>query len=445
MSTVRAFRQADSGVPHQRPPAAIMRSVPRDSTLRSPQFVAVIGMVLFIMFGFGLIVPILPLFAEHFGVGAAAVGLVFTVFAFTRLVGDFAVGTLIDRYGERMVAAVGALIVGLSSTAAGAARTFTQLVVFRGLGGFGSAFFLGAVTAYLLGTAEPEVRGRAMSIFQASVGVGITLGPLVGGILGANSLRRPLYAYGLVAVVTAPICLAVIRKVRVTSAEASGSGELCAEGPPPARRHFPALSKLRPLLKDSAYRAALMASATNFWISQGLFVLVSLVWVNTIRETKGSVGVPLTVFGVASLLVIWHAGSVSDRRGRKAALVPALAGSAVTMFLLGFAHARWDFLAWMVLLGVGSGYLYPGPTSIVADVATEEQRAVAVGGYRMAADVGALIGPAVAGIVAQAVSYTWAFVALAAFILLSFLTAVVARETLPSRVAARSEAASAQV
>jgi len=140
---------------------------------------------------------------------------------------------------------------------------------------------------------------------------------------------------------------------------------------------------------------------------------------------------------------------VSDRRGRKVALVPALAGSAVTLFLLGFAHARWDFLVWMVLLGVGSGYLYPGPTSIVADVASEEQRAVAVGGYRMAADVGALIGPAVAGIVAQAAGYRWAFTALAAFVVLAFLSALVARETLPSRVAARREtsgsAASAQV
>jgi MFS family permease len=171
------------------------------------------------------------------------------------------------------------------------------------------------------------------------------------------------------------------------------------------------------------------------------------VWVKTIHQANGSVGVPLTVFGVASLLVIWHAGSVSDRRGRKTALVPALAGSAVALFLLGFAHAQWDFLAWMVLLGVGAGYLYPGPTSIVADVASEEQRAVAVGGYRMAADGGALVGPAVAGVVAQAAGFGWAFTALAAFVVLAFLSAAVARETLPARVARETSgsAASAQV
>jgi MFS family permease len=166
-----------------------------------------------------------------------------------------------------------------------------------------------------------------------------------------------------------------------------------------------------------------------------LFALVSLVWVGKIHQTKGSVGLPLTVLGIASLLVIWHAGSVSDRRGRKTALVPALGWSAAMLFLLGFSHGRSSFLVLMGLLGLGSGYAYPGPTSIVADVSTEEQRAVAVGGYRMAADVGALVGPAVAGVVAQVASFAWAFAALAAFVALSFLIALVARETLPPRAA----------
>ena len=60
-----------------------------NSPLKSAEFRAVIGVSLLIMFGFGLIVPTLPLFAKRFGVGEAGVGLLLTVFAATRLAADF--------------------------------------------------------------------------------------------------------------------------------------------------------------------------------------------------------------------------------------------------------------------------------------------------------------------------------------------------------------------
>src|SRR5918996_4727920 len=108
-----------------------------NSPLKSAEFRAVIAVSLLIMFGFGLIVPTLPLFAKRFGVGEAGVGLLLTVFAATRLAADFVAGNLIDRYGERTMAAAGAAIVGLSSVLAGAAPNYPSLVVLRGLGGVG--------------------------------------------------------------------------------------------------------------------------------------------------------------------------------------------------------------------------------------------------------------------------------------------------------------------
>src|ERR671923_2411079 len=104
---------------------------------------AVLGMALIVMIGFGLIIPALPKFAAQFGVGEAGIGLVITGFAFTRLLGDLFAGGLIDRFGERPMTAFGVAIVGASSLAAGAAQTYWQLLVYRGLGGVGSALFLG--------------------------------------------------------------------------------------------------------------------------------------------------------------------------------------------------------------------------------------------------------------------------------------------------------------
>ena len=177
------------------------------------------------------------------------------------------------------------------------------------------------------------------------------------------------------------------------------------------------------------------------YLAGGIPTLVSGFWVEVLRRTKGSVGIPYTVLGLTTLAVVWHAGSLSDRLGRRAVLGPSLVGTAAVTMVLGAGHSAALFVGLMAVLGAASGYARPGPTSIVADVATSETRAVAVAGYRFAADLGALVAPIVVGVVAQYVGYGAAFVALGALPILAAIAIGAARETAPGR--ARSEPAQA--
>jgi MFS family permease len=406
------------------------------SRLKSAEFRAVMSMTLLIMFGFGLIVPTLPLFAKRFGVGEAGVGLLLTAFAATRLAADFVAGGLIDRFGERAMVASGAAIVGLSSLAAGAAPNYPALVALRGVGGVGSAFFLGGLTAHLIGTVSAEERGRAMGVFQAMIGVGLLVGPLVGGLIAAaGGLRAPLFVYGAICLVATPVCVRVVGGPRVPAASLAEAPELeevpaLEEIPAP---EMPAWSRLRPLLGDSAYRAAIVAAGAGFYVSGGIQTLVPGFWEDVLHRSRGSVGVPFTILALTSLAVIWHSGSLSDRRGRKFVLVPALGGTAAVAAATGFSTGAAAMLALIALLGVVTGYARPGPTSMVADVASVEQRAVAVAGYRTAGDVGALVGPIVVGVVAQSLGYRAAFIAVGAGAAVSFVLMLASRETAPGR------------
>lgn len=406
----------------------------QNSPLASAEFRAVIAVSLFIMFGFGLIVPTLPLFAKRFGVGEAGIGLLLTVFAATRLAADLVAGSLIDRFGERSMVAVGAAIVGLSSIGAGAAPNYPALVALRGAGGIGSAFFLGALTAHLVGTVPPGERGRAMSVFQAVIAIGLLLGPLVGGLIAAwGGLRAPLFAYGAICLASAPLCLRAMHRTRRPARILDEAVPLEDPVTGPAT---PAWTRLRPLFGDSAYRAALVASATGFYVSGGIQTLIPGFWTDVLERSRGSVGVPFTVLALASLAVIWHAGSVSDRRGRKVVLAPALLATGIVASLMGVSHAPFALVMLTMLLGVTTGYARPGPTSIVADVAPTDSRGVAVAGYRTAADVGALVGPIVVGVIAQELGYRPAFIAVGAFAIVAALLAFTARETAPSRATA---------
>jgi MFS family permease len=388
-------------------------------SIRSAEFRAVIGTTLFIMLGFGMIVPALPQFAKVLGVGEAGVGVVLFTFGLTRLIGDFFAGSLIERYGERVMAAAGAGIVGISSLAAGESRTYWELVLLRGMGGFGSAFFLGALTAYLVGTVSPKERGRAMSMFQGSVGIGLLLGPVFGGLVIAIAhVNTPFYVYGLVCVLFVPLCLRVMRSIPEHARGIEAVGR-------------PSWQRMKPLLQNSAYRAALGASAVFFIISSAPQTLIPRYWTDTLHLSKASSGIPFFVEASFAMLVIWHAGSLSDRRGRRFVLVPSMAVAVVATIGLGLFGGTAGLIVGLALLGLANGYSRPGPSAIIADVAGPEARAVAVAGFRIAGDVGALIGPIIAGVLAQYVSYGAAWIGIAACIFVVFLMTVVSEETAP--------------
>ena len=392
---------------------------PEYISIRSTEFRAVIGATLFIMLGFGLIVPALPQFAKALGVGDAGVSVILFGFALTRLGGDFFVGSLIERLGERTIPVTGAAIVGVSSLAAGASRTYWQLVVLRGMGGVGSALFLGGLTAYLVGTVLPQERGRAMSLFQGSVGIGFLLGPVFGGvIMAAAAPNTPFYVYGAVCLAFVPLCLRAMRRVAATERAAEVVGR-------------PSWRALKPLLANSAYRAALGASAISFIVTAAPQTILPRYWTDTLHLSKASSGIPFFVEAAAGMLVIWHAGALSDRRGRKFVLAPALGVGVVAAVGLGVFGGTVALIAFLALIGLANGYSRPGPTAIIADVAAPHDRAVAVAGYRIAGDIGALIGPVLAGVLAQYVGYGAAWIGVAVCVAIVFFMTVGSVETMP--------------
>ena len=142
--------------------------------------------------GFGVLVPVLPVFARTFGVGNVAVGAVISMFALMRLVASPLCGRLIAWAGERTILATGIFIVAASSGLAGIAQSYAQLLVLRGVGGVGSAMFTVSAMTLLLGSVDPGRRGRAMGVFQGGFLLGGMTGPAVGGLLALISIDRPV-------------------------------------------------------------------------------------------------------------------------------------------------------------------------------------------------------------------------------------------------------------
>ena len=118
------------------------------------------------------------------------------------------------------------------------------------------------------------------------------------------------------------------------------------------------------------------------------------------------------LFAVAlgtELLVLYPAGSVADRRGRKPVLVPALTGLAVATAVLGLAPSPLVLGVLLAVLGVMSGAAGVPPGAMLSDVAPQQASGTAVGVFRFCGDLGFTVGPLLAGWAIPVVGFAWAF------------------------------------
>ena len=131
--------------------------------------------------GFGIVLPLLPLYAERFDASGAGIGLLFASFSIMQFLFAPFWGRLSDRFGRRPL-----IMLGLAGSAGsyllfGFARTYSVLLVSRLLAGFFGAT-IGTAQAYIADTTGREDRGREMALIGAAFGVGFTVGPAIGGI-----------------------------------------------------------------------------------------------------------------------------------------------------------------------------------------------------------------------------------------------------------------------
>jgi MFS family permease len=129
-----------------------------------PREVVVLSSIAFLVaVGFGVVIPAIPIFTRSMGVSGMQVGLVISAFGVMRFVAGPPVGKIVDRIGERRILAMGMAIAAITTAAAGLAQTYTQLLVWRSIGGIGSAMFTVAAVALLLRVTPAHLRAQAQS------------------------------------------------------------------------------------------------------------------------------------------------------------------------------------------------------------------------------------------------------------------------------------------
>ena len=369
--------------------------------------------------GFGLVAPALPTFARSFDVSVTAASVVVSAFAVARLVFAPASGRLVTMLGERRVYLTGITIVAVSTGVCAFAANYWQLLLFRSLGGIGSTMFTVSAIALLIRLTPAELRGRASGLWGTGFLTGSVAGPLLGGGLLTISLRAPFLVYAALLLVAVLIVWWFLRNSTLAAkADAETS-----------------TFTVREALRHRAYVAALGSSFANGWAVFGVRVsLVPLFVEEVLRRDGAFAGTALAVFAVGNVLMLLVSGRMADTWGRKPTVLMGLVISAGGTIWVGFTADVPTFLIATVVAGLGAGLLAPPLQATVADVIGSRGRGGPVlATFQMTADIGAVLGPIVAGLLADGLSYGAAFAVTGALCAVAAFGWFPAPETLPRK------------
>ncbi|MFL6086686.1 MAG: MFS transporter [Mycobacterium sp.] len=365
--------------------------------------------------GYGVVSPVLPQYARNFGVSISAATFVITAFSLMRLVSAPASGLFVQKIGERRVYVSGLLIVAVSTGACAFAQTYWQLLLFRSLGGFGSAMFTVSSLGLMIRISPPDARGRVAGLFSSAFLVGSVGGPVLGSLTAGLGLAAPFAIYGVALLIAAGVVFVNL------SHSALAAPSVDNEEP----------VTLRIALRNRAYWSALFSNFATGWSVFGLRIaLVPLFVTELLHRGPRIAGLALATFAVGNVAAVIPSGYVSDRIGRRTLLIVGLAVSGVATMAVGLASSLTLFLAGALVAGAAAGMFSSPQQAAVADIIGSKARGgTAVATYQMMADAGAIVGSVAVGEIAQHASFGAAFVISGGILLVGAVGWVLAPET----------------
>ncbi len=384
--------------------------------------------------GYGLISPILPQFAQSFGVGLGAASAIVSAFALMRMVFAPAGGALVNRFGERSIYLTGLVVVAASTAACAFAPSYEILLVVRGLGGVGSTMFTISAMGLIVRVAPVAMRGRVSALYGAAFLSGNIAGPLLGTALSFLGYRTPFLIYAvalLLAATVVAVNLAAVQPDAAGSGSGSSAGSSAGSG---VRDPRPTLS-LREALRLPAYRALLAAQFANGWSNFGVRIAL-LPLLAAAVPTLGAplAGLGLTAYALGNFLMLQVSGRLVDARGRRGVVLAGLTLGGLASLPFGLLTEPLPFLALAAVAGSAAALIQPGQQAAFADILGRDRSGgQALATYSMAGDLGGFLGPIATGLLADAVGFGWAFALSGLVLLVASLPWWFAADTLQRR------------
>lgn len=346
--------------------------------------IVLFSVVIVDLIGFGIVVPVLPFYADEFGASASVLGLLVASYAAMQFVFAPVWGRVSDRVGRRRVML--ATIAGSSGAllVLGLAPSLGWLFVARILGGvFGAN--LSVASAYIADVTDEAERTRWMGMLGACFAVGFSLGPLLGGLLAPYGLGVPmLVAAGLAAVNC--VYAAFVLKEPAQHVETALAGAT-------VRR------SRRDVLGDVRVRAICRAYLFFSLAVTQLETIFALLMMDRFGYDARDVAFILVL--MAAVMGGIQGGGIRPlvaRFGERKLVVAGSVLMAAGFAAIPLAPSVGILLVPLVVSAVGRGICQPAMMGMVSSYATPATRGAVMGSFTSRASLARVIGPVAAGL-----------------------------------------------
>jgi multidrug resistance protein len=372
---------------------------------------AIIFVTVFIdLLGFGIIIPLLPFYAESFGANALTIGLLGTSFSLMQFLFSPIWGRWSDRIGRKPIIMVGLMGSCVSYLTLALATSLTLLFVARIIGGIAGAN-IPAAQAYIADVTTPANRAKGMGMIGAAFGLGFIFGPAIGGILSRVSPETPMWFASALCLANFVAAWFLLPESRTANNTTKGLGRM------DAFRH--ALGRPTLLLLLALYFIVTLAFS-GFETTFALFSEAKFGFTTaTIGFVFAFIGIVLA--SVQGMLVGRVVKIVGERR-----LIPlAILSIAIGIGLIPFVWSIPTLLVALFALAVGMGFNNPALSSMVSKLADPDDQGGILGLASSIASLGRVVGPAWGGYLYDAYGMTTPYVSAAGLMMIAFVVSFV--------------------
>lgn len=343
--------------------------------------------------GFGAIVPAVPLYARGFGVSQSAIGLTIAIYGLARFLANVPTGQLADLIGRRWTLVLGEVVTVAGNLLCGFAGSYGQFLLFRFLAGAGAAMVTTSGQVILADISTRANRGRMLGAYHAVFLFAVGFGPYPGGLLAERlGLNVPFFAFAGLGAIAALLAFDKVPETRGLREKR----ESALGGPAVPTPAF--TLQLRIIFSRIGFLLVSLLTFVQFAARTGaIFTVVPLLGALKLGLTADQIGLGLTLVAIPDLAMVYLAGVLVDRFGRKPVIVPATALAGVSVALLALAPSQGWFVVGLMLWGTAGGVAGSLPSTYAADMAPPGMNAITMSSFRMIADFGYVVGPLLLG------------------------------------------------
>jgi len=378
---------------------------------RAPVYLVLLTVFIDLL-GFGIIIPLLPFYAQHFGAAPTVIGLLSSSYSFMQFLFVPFWGRLSDRIGRRPIILMSVTGSFISYLIFGFAGSLAVLFLSRILAGFMGAN-ISTAQAYIADTTSFEDRAKYMGLIGAAFGVGFMLGPFVGGVLSSISYGAPGFLASGLALVNAVLAYFLLPESLQERSVKSG--------------------ELQPMkfiaIREAFRKTGIGSLALVFFFYTVafsiLYVAFPLFSEAVLKYGAAQTGYFFAYVGLIGIIVQGGAmGKLAKIAGEKILIVVGLISFFTALVIVPGTHGYAKLVAAATLLAVGSALVTPSLTSMISKFAGTGGHGSTLGVSQSFSSLGRVIGPFIGGFIIGTFGLAWPFYAGSLMLLVALFLAL---------------------